>query len=174
MSFQLCCHRTYCTINRDLFTVPPDANLLCAICHGVFENPVSLSCGHVYCLTCADHSLANDELCPACRKGHNSGDGCVPAIVVSGLIGNLQVKCLNNNTIDDHEDASNEPPHQRRRTGSNGEGVLPQTMMKVVLRRSVLGREDSRNGQATARETVHFKWCTVTSQVVISAALGMR
>jgi hypothetical protein len=55
-------------IDKDLFTMPPDANLLCSICHGVFEDPRLLTCGHVFCEDCIRQALDMDSRCPFCNR----------------------------------------------------------------------------------------------------------
>ncbi|XP_028973263.2 E3 ubiquitin-protein ligase TRIM39 [Esox lucius] len=45
-------------------------HLMCSICLGLFEDPVTTPCGHTFCQTCLDRNLQiNDLVCPLC-KGH--------------------------------------------------------------------------------------------------------
>ncbi len=44
-------------------------NKECSICLDNYENPLSLSCTHVFCAACLVHSLANiNSKCPTCRE----------------------------------------------------------------------------------------------------------
>ena len=44
-----------------------DPNLSCAICLGVFRNPVRTECGHVFCFGCLESWLSQKPQCPECR-----------------------------------------------------------------------------------------------------------
>lgn len=41
-------------------------HLTCIICYELFENPVTLSCGHSFCKVCINHHLMNNSKCPLC------------------------------------------------------------------------------------------------------------
>ncbi|KAH0572435.1 Zinc finger, C3HC4 type (RING finger) domain-containing protein [Spironucleus salmonicida] len=46
----------------------PDS-LICQICHGLAQQPVPLSCNHLFCLLCIEkHKLNSSMLCPVCLK----------------------------------------------------------------------------------------------------------
>lgn len=119
----------YCS---DLFDSPPDENILCAICHDVFEDPYALLCGHTFCKLCLSQLLV--DLCPSCRQ-ENVTSTAYPSRAVRGLIGNLIIRCKNNmnpteatgafsNPTSDHSNAGTVPPLEerpcRRRRGENG------------------------------------------------------
>ena len=95
-------------IPTDIFVVqPPDTNLVCVICHDVFEDPVSLqSCGHTFCKSCIDQ--VPGTACPTCR--HDTGSIMVngagifgtttppisryaPNLVARGMVSELQIRC---------------------------------------------------------------------------------
>ncbi|CAG2179598.1 unnamed protein product, partial [Oppiella nova] len=47
------------------FTSEVDDNLICEICHKVYENPKSLSsCEHTFCFGCIEKIVINENLCP--------------------------------------------------------------------------------------------------------------
>ncbi|KAM3922891.1 E3 ubiquitin/ISG15 ligase TRIM25-like [Leptodactylus fuscus] len=51
------------------------AELKCSICLDVFQDPVTLWCGHNFCRRCIDHAwetLSNFYMCPQCRKRFRS------------------------------------------------------------------------------------------------------
>ena len=39
----------------------------CSICISLFDNPVSLPCGHTFCRNCITQSYARSRICPNCR-----------------------------------------------------------------------------------------------------------
>mmetsp|Transcript_42791 Transcript_42791/g.103502 ORF Transcript_42791/g.103502 Transcript_42791/m.103502 type:complete len:440 (+) Transcript_42791:164-1483(+) len=104
-----------------LFSETPDDSLLCAICYGVFEDPCSLSCGHIFCRSCLKRTLrVTNKTCPVCRAGSVS-DEDRPVEPLKFLIEKLQVKCSNNNH--NSEACCQEPDRQRRRTDEEGRSV---------------------------------------------------
>lgn len=74
------------------FTGKLDEHFICGICLDVLDEPFNTPCGHVFCRDCIFKSLETNNFCPLDRKllekKHLS-----PAHSISGLIGNLQVKC---------------------------------------------------------------------------------
>ena len=46
---------------------PEDVHDECAICQGPPEEPVMLSCGHIFCYGCAYRWLSYNPTCPTCR-----------------------------------------------------------------------------------------------------------
>ena len=53
----------------DRFETPVDDELLCAICKGVFEDPVMTPCEHVFCSSCINEWFESHECtCPIDRK----------------------------------------------------------------------------------------------------------
>ena len=91
-------------IPTDIFVVqPPDTNLVCVICHDVFDDPVSLqSCGHTFCKSCIDQ--VPGTACPTCRHDTGLGNGVfgtttpplsryAPNLVARGMVSELQIRC---------------------------------------------------------------------------------
>ena len=74
-----------------------DQNLMCAICHCPFVDPVALVCDHVFCRDCVNEALLHQSRdlrnCPTCRR---KTDDCkiagVPKLVVR-ILDELLVKC---------------------------------------------------------------------------------
>ena len=58
------------TIGFDVerFQSPVDDELLCAICKGVFLDPVIAPCEHVFCSSCINEWLERQNTCPIDRK----------------------------------------------------------------------------------------------------------
>ena len=50
------------------FESPVDEELLCAICKGVFQDPVMAHCEHVFCSSCIEEWLKRQDTCPIDRK----------------------------------------------------------------------------------------------------------
>lgn len=48
-----------------------DENLKCPVCLEIFENPVSIPCGHKFCENCLDscENVSGSATCPVCRTG---------------------------------------------------------------------------------------------------------
>ena len=46
---------------------PEDVDDECVICQGMPEEPVMLSCGHIFCYGCAYRWLSKNPTCPICR-----------------------------------------------------------------------------------------------------------
>ncbi|KAF6126957.1 ring finger protein 151 [Phyllostomus discolor] len=78
----------------NLFTSPPDGNLLCSVCHGVLKRPVRLPCSHVFCKKCILRWLAREKTCPCCRK-EVKRKKMVHMNKLRKTIGRLEVKCKN-------------------------------------------------------------------------------
>ncbi|KAM5329701.1 LOW QUALITY PROTEIN: RING finger protein 151 [Glossophaga mutica] len=78
----------------NLFTSPPDSNLLCSVCHGVLKKPVRLPCSHVFCKKCILRWLAREKTCPCCRK-EVKRKKMVHMNKLRKTIGRLEVKCKN-------------------------------------------------------------------------------
>ena len=74
-----------------------DQNLMCAICHCPFIDPVALICDHVFCSECIREALLHQSRearnCPTCRR---KTDDCkllsVPKLI-SRILDELPVKC---------------------------------------------------------------------------------
>ena len=73
-----------------------DPNLICQVCHEVFDNPSRTPCGHVFCRHCMCEWLDHGNTsCITCREPVRSHDDIQPDRVLSNLIGNLKCRCPN-------------------------------------------------------------------------------
>ncbi|XP_030064487.1 E3 ubiquitin/ISG15 ligase TRIM25-like [Microcaecilia unicolor] len=69
-----------------------EENILCAICLEVFRNPVTIGCGHTFCIEClqvywdyqADYALT--PCCPQCREIHTSRPRLCKNTVLADLV----------------------------------------------------------------------------------------
>eukprot|EP01063_Lacrimia_lanifica_P005477 TRINITY_DN13254_c0_g2_i1.p2 TRINITY_DN13254_c0_g2~~TRINITY_DN13254_c0_g2_i1.p2 ORF type:complete len:509 (+),score=154.16 TRINITY_DN13254_c0_g2_i1:77-1603(+) len=68
---------------------PLKADLKCKICAMLFEEPVVLSCGHVFCRGCALENLRHAKRCPLCRVKytHRTLQPCEPIAEMCRLLG---------------------------------------------------------------------------------------
>ncbi|XP_047212743.1 RING finger protein 151-like isoform X1 [Girardinichthys multiradiatus] len=78
----------------ELFVDPPDYDLICTICQGVFRCPVRSACHHIFCKKCILQWLKRQETCPCCRKPVNSSLIFV-MFKLSKSIGRMKIKCKN-------------------------------------------------------------------------------
>ncbi|KAL2058337.1 hypothetical protein ABVK25_001063 [Lepraria finkii] len=78
-----------------------DHNLMCAICHSPFVNPVRLECEHVFCQRCVNDAMSHQDrdsrvysiTCPSCRRRiENRAITPVPKIL-NHILDDLCVKC---------------------------------------------------------------------------------
>eukprot|EP00946_MAST-07B_sp_MAST-7B-sp1_P003475 g3475.t1 len=68
-----------------------DPNLICQVCHEVFDAPVRTPCGHVFCEHCAGAWFdTGNHSCISCRAPLLSFDALQPDRVLANLIGNLK------------------------------------------------------------------------------------
>ncbi|XP_031556511.1 TNF receptor-associated factor 5-like [Actinia tenebrosa] len=76
-----------------LFVRSVDKNLICAICHGVFNDPYGCKDGHSFCKHCITKELLlKKERCPLDGKRVQAKD-LVRNLIVYNLIQNLEVWC---------------------------------------------------------------------------------
>ncbi|KAK3734827.1 hypothetical protein QZH41_002408 [Actinostola sp. cb2023] len=74
-----------------------DPNLICSICVGVLEKPVTTICGHSFCELCLDTWLERPQTrsCPSCRA-HVLRVDLIPIHALRGVVDGLYVRCENN------------------------------------------------------------------------------
>ena len=74
---------------------------LCPLCQGVYFNPVSDPCGHLFCRNCLNLSLENNgaiKTCPILKTNFpfNEEERIIrPLIFVQEILNRLQLKCKN-------------------------------------------------------------------------------
>lgn len=71
-------------------------NFKCSICLDIFEAPLELSCGHIYCMECIRSCFNNGSTseCPECRERVRSQDGIKPPNrKLLCLLHNLNIRC---------------------------------------------------------------------------------
>jgi hypothetical protein len=75
------------------FTSSVPEELICSICHDVFENPV-ISCynGHVFCKLCISEWCKNHKSCPQCKENTLKQHVNVP--LLSGMTEKLEICCI--------------------------------------------------------------------------------
>ncbi|KAI9871216.1 MAG: hypothetical protein M1830_003192 [Pleopsidium flavum] len=76
-----------------------DDNLMCAICHSPFVNPVRLRCDHVFCQECLNTALRHQPKearnCPSCRSVVENDPSIPMPRMVLRMLDELKVKCPN-------------------------------------------------------------------------------
>ena len=74
-----------------------DQNLMCAICHCPFVDPVGLICDHVFCRECITEALLHQSRearnCPTCRRKTEDCKTLNVPKLVSRILDELLVKC---------------------------------------------------------------------------------
>lgn len=82
-----------CSHSADMASVPAAArepsplakHLLCSICMDLFQNPVTLGCGHTFCRQCLHCNFKyNDRVCPLCKQPQHNTPGV--NIIIKNLI----------------------------------------------------------------------------------------
>ena len=98
----------------EIFSSPPPDRDICAICHDVLKNAVSMKeCGHTFCETCADACIQT-RTCPNCRVAVT---GTNPNFHARESIESMDVICPNGNSDQGTVQANS------RRRGNDGEIV---------------------------------------------------
>jgi hypothetical protein len=72
---------------------PLNSNLICSICHHPFEDPITISCQHTFCLSCLQQHLDKSQVCPLDRTIIDLN--WTQSKIVSLLVDELIVYCLN-------------------------------------------------------------------------------
>ena len=79
------------------YTLTVDLNLLCAICHCPFVEPIGLKCEHVFCKDCLDGALEHQnehrKTCPTCRQRINRESVIAAPKIIDRIIDDLMIKC---------------------------------------------------------------------------------
>ncbi|XP_078350685.1 RING finger protein 151-like [Oculina patagonica] len=106
----------------ELFVDPVDQDLICGICLGVFNKPVTCPDGHSFCQECITRVQVNDSRCPADRSPLSGT--FIRILAVEGMIGRKIMRCPSSVTL----------PGGCSWSGprSTLENHLPQCDMKVV------------------------------------------
>lgn len=71
-------------------------NFKCSICLDIFEAPLELQCGHIYCMECIRSCFNNGSStseCPECRESVRSQDIKPPNRKLLCLLHNLNIRC---------------------------------------------------------------------------------
>lgn len=85
--------------------------LICPICLGVFNEPMSAPCEHAFCKGCIYRWLREDDLCPVDRQSLDEDDLKPLPLLLRGILGQLRIRCshsgcesiVNLDDIKDHE-----------------------------------------------------------------------
>lgn len=78
-----------------IFSIECQAEVLefvCSLCSGVFINPISISCGHIFCDYCIKAKLKEDNSCPICRK-QIKVNTLYPVMSIEAILSKKIVKC---------------------------------------------------------------------------------
>ena len=74
-----------------------DHNLMCAICHCPFVNPVKLDCEHVFCQRCVNQAMTHQRQdlrsCPSCRRKIDAASITPVPKILDRILDELTVKC---------------------------------------------------------------------------------
>ena len=77
----------------ELFLNQVDEEFLCSICLSVFEKPVQVSCGHVFCRKCIWNWLFDHESCPVDRSHVVMEDMKRIEIPLKNILDRQEMKC---------------------------------------------------------------------------------
>ncbi len=90
----------FCRFNRFVNLSPEIAeNFKCSICLDIFDNPLELSCGHIFCSVCIRSLFNNGNKCecPECRRLVMSQEVKPPNKKLLCLLHSFDIKCDNVN-----------------------------------------------------------------------------
>ena len=77
----------------ELFLSQVDQEFLCSICLSVFEEPVQVPCGHVFCRRCITKWVLYHKSCPVDRSYLQLTDMTRIAIPFKNILDRLEIKC---------------------------------------------------------------------------------
>ncbi|OLL25941.1 TNF receptor-associated factor 6 [Neolecta irregularis DAH-3] len=77
------------------YKLEPSDHLVCPICRNVFVEPVQTECGHIFCQICITTALNTSSTCPVDRRPMNDEDLKPVHRVISNLLDDLEVRCIN-------------------------------------------------------------------------------
>ena len=104
-------------LDVDLFVSPPSDDLLCAICSGALQKPVSCTEGHTFCGDCVSKWIAEKRSCPTCRTAMTATTVSKNRIA-ENLLGAMVVRCRHYRS--QGPDGYGEPPAKRQRADASG------------------------------------------------------
>lgn len=91
-----------------LFLEKPNDEFICSICLGVYDDPVSDECGHVFCSACLEGWLKRKNSCPMSSLPCSIAKIRKAPLPLRNLIGALQILCVeckkNYVSLDRYED----------------------------------------------------------------------
>ncbi|XP_057218015.1 E3 ubiquitin/ISG15 ligase TRIM25 isoform X2 [Triplophysa rosa] len=99
--------------NMSLLSLEDD--LTCSICLGLFENPVSLICGHSFCANCLEatwNDRTTSMFCPHCRMPFSSKPGLKKNTVLSAVVDAYRVKAGVPDPVMEHVEETRTDPDQ--------------------------------------------------------------
>ncbi|XP_053214798.1 RING finger protein 151-like [Panonychus citri] len=76
-----------------MFKEKPNEEFVCAICFGVFNNPVADDCGHIYCAECLFDWFKVKDTCPISCSKIRKETIRKPPLPFTNLLGALEIKC---------------------------------------------------------------------------------
>ncbi|RWS16115.1 hypothetical protein B4U79_17885 [Dinothrombium tinctorium] len=78
----------------------PESNedLICCICSGVFDNPISTICEHIFCIECIAEWMRTNPVtcrCPQCNSPLDSDSLITVPRMLRNMLNNLHIQCEN-------------------------------------------------------------------------------
>lgn len=101
--------------NMSLLSLEDD--LTCSICLGLFENPVSLICGHSFCANCLEatwNDRTTSMFCPHCRMLFSSKPELKKNTVLSAVVDAYRVKAGISEPVTEVVEVKSKDPEQIR------------------------------------------------------------
>ncbi|KAJ1457855.1 hypothetical protein M885DRAFT_514350 [Pelagophyceae sp. CCMP2097] len=84
-------------IDTDLFVHAVSKQLICPVCQGVVEDPVTTPCDHLFCEACLlewlERRASGQESCPVCVRVIDVARVRPPTRVLVNLLGELERRC---------------------------------------------------------------------------------
>lgn len=134
-----------------------DHNLMCAICHCPFLEPVKLDCDHLFCRSCVTLALMHQEkdvkCCPTCRRKTSQISIAPVPKIINHMLDELLVYCPSRKAGCDDKMARGTVENHIGRYCSFSEVECPSDRCSMTIKRKDAGQK------RCLHNTLHCDYC---------------